>query len=132
MVDLNVSWDRDHAARYRGQHHRRLDPRRHGAGETMTALENTATDPSKETVVLTVGDLGVGVRADDVDYALVHDVSFDVASGEVVCLVGESGSGKSLTASAILGLAQRNSHLNVTGDVVVKGRDLTRLSQRQL
>jgi oligopeptide/dipeptide ABC transporter ATP-binding protein len=98
----------------------------------MTALENTATDPSKETVLLSVRDLGVGVRADDVDYALVHDVSFDVASGEVVCLVGESGSGKSLTASAILGLAQRNSHLNVTGDVVVKGRDLTRLSQRQL
>ena len=38
------------------------------------------------------------------DGPVVHDVSFDVAAGEVVGLVGESGCGKSVTSLAIMGL----------------------------
>ncbi|AKC69425.1 ABC transporter ATP-binding protein [Pandoraea oxalativorans] len=34
----------------------------------------------------------------------LHDVSFSLARGEILCMVGESGSGKSMTASALLGL----------------------------
>ena len=34
----------------------------------------------------------------------VHDVSFTLAAGEILCIVGESGSGKSVSASAIMGL----------------------------
>jgi peptide/nickel transport system ATP-binding protein len=34
----------------------------------------------------------------------LHDVSFSVEAGEIVCLVGESGSGKSITAQTIMGL----------------------------
>ncbi|VVE61032.1 microcin ABC transporter ATP-binding protein [Pandoraea anapnoica] len=34
----------------------------------------------------------------------LHDISFSLARGEILCMVGESGSGKSMTASALLGL----------------------------
>jgi peptide/nickel transport system ATP-binding protein len=34
----------------------------------------------------------------------LHDVSFSLARGEILCMVGESGSGKSMTASTLLGL----------------------------
>ncbi|ALS60335.1 ABC transporter ATP-binding protein [Pandoraea norimbergensis] len=34
----------------------------------------------------------------------LHDVSFSLGQGEILCMVGESGSGKSMTASALLGL----------------------------
>jgi peptide/nickel transport system ATP-binding protein len=37
----------------------------------------------------------------------VHDVTFTVNAGEIVCLVGESGSGKSITAQTIMGLLPR-------------------------
>ncbi|HXW30226.1 MAG TPA: ABC transporter ATP-binding protein [Xanthobacteraceae bacterium] len=37
----------------------------------------------------------------------LHDVSFAVEAGEIVCLVGESGSGKSITAQTIMGLLPR-------------------------
>jgi peptide/nickel transport system ATP-binding protein len=37
----------------------------------------------------------------------VHDVTFTVDAGEIVCLVGESGSGKSITAHTIMGLLPR-------------------------
>lgn len=36
--------------------------------------------------------------------AVLADVSFSLAAGEIVALVGESGSGKSMTARAVLGL----------------------------
>src|SRR3954463_16448207 len=57
----------------------------------------------------------------------VDDVSFDVGEGETFGLVGESGSGKSTTARCILGLIRPTG-----GEVRFAGRDLLRLSSRQL
>jgi oligopeptide/dipeptide ABC transporter ATP-binding protein len=58
-------------------------------------------------------------------------VDLDVHAGEVVGLLGESGSGKSTLASTILRLLPSNaSHDN--GQVRFEGRDLLRLSEREL
>jgi len=58
--------------------------------------------------------------------AAVSDVSFDIRPGETLGLVGESGSGKSTTGKAVLGL------IPFTGDVVIDGKNIGGLSQRQM
>ena len=55
----------------------------------------------------------------------------DVARGEIVGVAGESGSGKSMTALAILGLAQI-AGARVTGSVQLEGMELVGLSERRL
>jgi peptide/nickel transport system ATP-binding protein len=49
--------------------------------------------------------------------------ALDVGAGEIVGLVGESGSGKSMTALAVLGLAE-TAGARVTGSVKLDGREL--------
>jgi phospholipid/cholesterol/gamma-HCH transport system ATP-binding protein len=58
----------------------------------------------------------------------VHDgVSFDVYAGEVFGIVGGSGSGKSVLLKTMLGLRQPDA-----GTVVLEGRDITQLPDREL
>ncbi|MRG65552.1 ATP-binding cassette domain-containing protein [Rhizobium pusense] len=59
----------------------------------------------------------------------VKGVSFDVSPGEMLAIVGESGSGKSLTALGLIGLLP--SHAKTGGRVLLEGRDLLPLSEKQ-
>jgi peptide/nickel transport system ATP-binding protein len=61
----------------------------------------------------------------------VDGVSFSVAPGKILGLVGESGSGKSVTGFSILGLVDPPGKV-VGGEILFEGRDLTRLSQREM
>jgi oligopeptide transport system ATP-binding protein len=66
-----------------------------------------------------------GVRGGTV--RAVEDVSFDIASGEVLGLVGESGSGKTTIGQAMLRLIPPTS-----GRVRFRGDDITSRSDREL
>ncbi|WP_175411505.1 dipeptide/oligopeptide/nickel ABC transporter ATP-binding protein [Streptomyces sp. TRM64462] len=57
----------------------------------------------------------------------VDGVSFDLSAGETLALVGPSGCGKSSTALAVLQLRRPDA-----GEVWFEGRELTRLSEREL
>jgi peptide/nickel transport system permease protein len=88
--------------------------------------------PPRADEVLRVEGLQVTVStADGGELPLITDLSLSIAKGETLGLVGESGSGKTLTGLAILGLtsvALRITH----GAIVLNGRDLRTLSQRQI
>ena len=58
---------------------------------------------------------------------VVHDVSFQLHPGEILGLVGESGSGKSTLLYAISGMDRATS-----GQVLFEGKDLTKLSEKEL
>jgi len=61
----------------------------------------------------------------------VDDVSFRIASGEVLGLVGESGCGKTLTALSLMRLVPRPGRI-VGGEVVFKGQDLLALPEPRM
>jgi oligopeptide/dipeptide ABC transporter ATP-binding protein len=62
----------------------------------------------------------------------VDGVSFDVPPGAVVGLVGESGCGKSVTALSILRLVPSPPGSIDGGSIELEGRDLLRLSPREM
>jgi oligopeptide/dipeptide ABC transporter ATP-binding protein len=62
----------------------------------------------------------------------VDGVSFSLEQGKTLGIVGESGCGKSVTALSIMGLVPRPPARIVGGEVLFGGRDLTKLSEREL
>lgn len=62
----------------------------------------------------------------------VNDVSFHVNKGEIVAVVGESGCGKSVTQMSIMRLIQSPPGKILGGEVLFEGRDLLKLSQKEM
>ncbi|WP_235735585.1 ABC transporter ATP-binding protein [Nocardioides alcanivorans] len=81
--------------------------------------------------LLSVRDLTVEFSVRGAWQPVVTDVSFDVQPGQVVALVGESGSGKSVSCFALLRLHGDNGRTS-SGEVLLDGRDLLRLSEREI
>ncbi|MCP2332769.1 ABC transporter ATP-binding protein [Actinoalloteichus caeruleus] len=82
--------------------------------------------------LLEVRDLSVVFQRKGEDpFAAVDGISFDVSPGQMVGLVGESGCGKSVTSLAIMGLLPQRG-VRVGGTVEFEGKDLLRLSDREL
>ncbi|WP_072372746.1 ABC transporter ATP-binding protein [Hyphomicrobium sp. NDB2Meth4] len=61
-----------------------------------------------------------------------EDVSFRIGKGETVALVGESGSGKTVSALSILRLLPYPSASHPAGEIWFEGRDMLKLSEKQL
>ena len=75
--------------------------------------------------LLDVRGLRVGFGGRDV----VHGIDFHIMAGEKLALVGESGSGKTVSALSLLRLVH---NAQVSGSAHLNGRDLLRLSEREL
>jgi branched-chain amino acid transport system ATP-binding protein len=73
--------------------------------------------------LLTVADLQAWYGESHV----LHGVSFEVRSGEVVTLLGRNGAGKTTTLKAIMGIVASR-----TGSVRFEGRELIRLASNQI
>ncbi|HEU0165627.1 MAG TPA: ABC transporter ATP-binding protein, partial [Thermomicrobiales bacterium] len=85
---------------------------------------------STEAPLLDVRNLSITYRTDRGFVSAVQDVSFTVPRGGSIGLVGESGSGKSTIAMAVMRLLPLNAR--VTGEIILDGTDITKLSDRQL
>jgi oligopeptide/dipeptide ABC transporter ATP-binding protein len=87
---------------------------------------------SADTPLLDVRDLHTRFLTDEGVARAVNGVSFRVDPGERVALVGESGSGKSVTALSLMRLIDPPAGRIVRGSVLFRGRDLLRLSEREM
>lgn len=61
----------------------------------------------------------------------VNGVSFNVKAGKILGIVGESGCGKSITSLSIMGLIDYPGK-NISGEVLLKGKNLLECSKKQL
>jgi oligopeptide/dipeptide ABC transporter ATP-binding protein len=82
--------------------------------------------------LLAIRDLVVEFATDDGVVKAVDGVSYDVYPGEVLGIVGESGSGKSVSTMSLLGLIPQPPGRVVSGEAMFQGRDLLKLSSKQL
>jgi peptide/nickel transport system ATP-binding protein len=89
-------------------------------------------DAADSTRVLEVEQLTTEFRIDGRWYAAVRDVSFSLARNETLALVGESGCGKSITALSIMGLVPKANGRIAGGRVLLEGRDLVPLDEREM
>lgn len=76
--------------------------------------------------LLSVRNLNLWYR----DFWALKGVSFEVNSGEILCIVGESGSGKSSIFFAIMKLLPE--YAKVEGEIVFEGKNLLTLSEREM
>lgn len=62
----------------------------------------------------------------------VDDISFTVKKGKILGIVGESGCGKSMTALSLMRLVPAPAGKIVAGRVVLDGKDLLSLTEREM
>lgn len=65
-------------------------------------------------------------------HAAVRDVSLTVGKNETLAVVGESGSGKSVTALSILRLLPEGATRHGGGQILLEGRDLAPITEKQM
>ena len=81
--------------------------------------------------LLEVNDLKVRFATEDGTVRAVDGISLELERGKVLGIVGESGSGKSVTAMTLMGLT-RGVNAGFEGEVLYKGKDLLKVSDREM
>jgi peptide/nickel transport system ATP-binding protein len=81
--------------------------------------------------LLEIRDLRVSFRTEAGVVRAVDGLSLTVGTDDVVGIVGESGSGKTVSMMAVMRLI-RDPNAIVEGEVLLRGRSLTRLPQREM
>ncbi|WP_244622847.1 ABC transporter ATP-binding protein [Microvirga brassicacearum] len=79
-----------------------------------------------------IDNLAVQVVGDPTGRQVLENISFEISSGETLCVVGESGSGKSVTSLAIMGLLPAGSLKPSRGRILVDGEDILAASPARL
>jgi peptide/nickel transport system ATP-binding protein len=82
--------------------------------------------------VLEVNNLMTSFFTDNGEVAAVDDVSFHINEGEILGIVGESGCGKSVTSLSVMGLVPNPPGKIVGGEILYKGEDLTKASEKRM
>lgn len=85
----------------------------------------------RDNLLLDVKDLKTSFFTYNGEVKAVDGVSFSVEKGEAIAIVGESGCGKSQTVLSIMRLLQDPGRI-VRGEIIFGGRDLVRLSNREM
>jgi len=99
----------------------------------MSTTEKKTTSMSSDhpDSYFSVRDLVVHFPTSDGIVKATDGLSYTVDRGKTLGIVGESGSGKSVSSSAILGL-HRGSNAQVSGEILLDGVDLLKLSNEEM
>ncbi|KKB11303.1 hypothetical protein VE25_13380 [Devosia geojensis] len=97
----------------------------------LRPIQALNASPTGQTSLLEVRDLHTHFLTDGGTVKAVNGVSFEIERGERIAIVGESGSGKSAMAMSLLRLLAYPGKV-VAGQINLNGRDLNRMSERQL
>ncbi|MDR1589569.1 MAG: ABC transporter ATP-binding protein [Oscillospiraceae bacterium] len=81
--------------------------------------------------LLEIKDLRISFSVGEDTVRAVNGVSLTLDRGEALGVVGESGCGKSVTFSSVMGLLPSPPAV-IEGEIVFDGRDVTKLSDRQM
>jgi peptide/nickel transport system ATP-binding protein/oligopeptide transport system ATP-binding protein len=82
--------------------------------------------------LLEIKDLNIAFDTERGQIRPVRDVSLSIYPGQTVALVGESGCGKSVTALSILRLIPQPPGRMLGGQILLEGRDLLTLPEREM
>src|SRR5882762_638150 len=82
--------------------------------------------------LLELKDLNVAFDTERGQIKPVRDVSLSIFPGQTVAVVGESGCGKSVTALSILRLIPQPPGRILGGEVILEGRNLLGLSEKEM
>ena len=82
--------------------------------------------------IISIKNLSVGFKTQEVKKNVVHSISFDIPKGGTVALIGESGSGKTVTALSILKLLPYPSAYHETGEIIYKEKNLINISNKDI
>ena len=82
--------------------------------------------------IISIKNLSVGFKTQEVKKNVVHSVSFDIPKGRTVALIGESGSGKTVTALSILKLLPYPSAYHETGEIIYKEKNIINISNKDI
>ena len=90
------------------------------------AASSPGASTSHAAPLLSVSNLRIEFPTRHGTLRAVHDISFDIAPGEILGVVGESGAGKSLTGAAIIGLIDPPGRI-AGGQIHLGGRRIDNL-----
>lgn len=101
---------------------------------TKKSVETDRFGPStiRDEVILEVKNLQTNFTTKWGTVKACDGISYSVKRGETLGIVGESGSGKSVTALSIMRLIQSPPGEIVGGEVILNGRDILKISERQM
>ena len=92
----------------------------------------TMSNASTNGNLLEVKDLRVYFRSEEGTVKAVDGISFEVKQGETLGIVGESGSGKTVANLSLMRLIPEPPGEIVSGSVILRGRDVLKLSASDL
>lgn len=82
--------------------------------------------------LLAIRDLRTYFISKNTEVRAVDGIDIDVQKGQILCVVGESGSGKSMTSLSIMRLVPKPRGKIVSGEIVLDGQDLLKLTEQQM
>ena len=85
----------------------------------------------KKLLLLKVKDLCISFISNKKSIEVIHNVSFDIRSNEIVAIVGESGSGKSVSSLAIMGLLPKRISKITNGCIAFEENHLLSVSENE-